>query len=64
MRLNDFLHATQFSLKWQSASFYKTGAMYSENINAYEILELASNKKNEITSDANQKFDSTRKKIS
>ena len=38
--------------------------MCSENINAYEILELASNKKNEVTFDPNQKLNSTKKGIS
>lgn len=38
--------------------------MYRENINAYEILKLDSNKKNEVTFDPNQKLDSTRKGIS
>jgi len=59
--VNDLLHVNQFSSKWQSPSFYRTGPMYSKNINAYKILELVSNKKNEGTFDPNQKLYSTKK---
>lgn len=63
LRMNDLLHVALFSSKWQSASFYRTAAIYCENINAYEILKLASNKKNEVICDLNQKLDTTKKRV-